>query len=47
MMAPCAGFYNNPEIGKRQVRLAYVLKKEDLARALTILRHALEAYQNR
>jgi aspartate aminotransferase len=44
MMAPAAGFYTSPELGKDQVRLAYVLKKEDLQRALFILEKALEAY---
>lgn len=44
MMAPAAGFYSTPGLGKNQVRMAYVLKKEDLAKALTILKAALEAY---
>ena len=44
MMAPAAGFYTTPGVGRDQVRLAYVLKKEDLNRALFILRKALEAY---
>jgi len=44
MMAPAAGFYRNPELGRSQVRMAYVLKKEDLAKALVILEKALEAY---
>ena len=44
MMAPAAGFYANPEIGKNQVRLAYVLNKENLKRALHILEIALERY---
>lgn len=44
MMAPAAGFYTNPELGKDQVRLAYVLEKEKIRRALFILRKALEAY---
>ncbi len=44
MMAPAAGFYTNPELGKDQVRLAYVLKKADLQRALFILSKALEQY---
>ena len=44
MMAPAAGFYSTPGSGKNQVRMAYVLKKEDLARALLILGKALEAY---
>ena len=44
MLAPAAGFYTTPGIGKNEVRLAYVLKKEDLVRALFVLRKALEAY---
>ena len=47
MMAPAAGFYGDPELGKNQVRVAYVLKKEDLAKALVILEKALEVYNNR
>ena len=47
MMAPAAGFYSTPGLGRNQVRLAYVLKKEDLSQALTILRTALEAYPGR
>ena len=47
MMAPAAGFYSNPELGRNQVRMAYVLKKEDLAKALVILEKALEVYNNR
>lgn len=46
MMAPAAGFYTNPELGKNQVRLAYVLCKKDLQRALMILEKALEEYRN-
>ena len=44
MMAPAAGFYSTPGLGRNQVRMAYVLKEEDLARALTILAEALKAY---
>lgn len=44
MMAPAAGFYNTPGLGRNQVRIAYVLKKEDLAKALVILEKALEVY---
>lgn len=44
MMAPAAGFYTTPGAGRDQVRLAYVLKKEDLTRALLVLQKALEAY---
>lgn len=47
MMAPAAGFYTTPGGGRNEVRLAYVLKKEDLQRALFVLRKALEAYPGR
>ncbi|MCD8211348.1 MAG: pyridoxal phosphate-dependent aminotransferase [Prevotella sp.] len=47
MMAPASGFYTTPGIGQDQVRIAYVLNKEDLERALLILRKALEAYPGR
>ena len=43
MMAPASGFYTTPGLGKNEVRMAYVLKKEDLAKALTVLSKALEA----
>ena len=46
MMAPASGFYSTPGMGRDQVRIAYVLKKEDLQRALFILEKALEAYNN-
>ena len=44
MMAPAAGFYSTPGLGRNQVRMAYVLRKEDLAQALKILAAALESY---
>lgn len=44
-MAPASGFYTTPGLGKNEVRLAYVLKKEDLAKALIVLEKALEAYK--
>ncbi len=47
MMAPASGFYTTPGAGSNQVRLAYVLKKEDLVRALFVLGKALEAYPGR
>ncbi len=43
-MAPAAGFYSTPGAGKDEVRVAYVLKKEDLAKALEVLEAALAAY---
>lgn len=47
MMAPAAGFYTTPGAGINQVRIAYVLKKEDLNKALVVLSKALEAYPGR
>ena len=44
MMAPASGFYTTPGIGRDEVRIAYVLKKNDLFRALFVLQKALEAY---
>jgi len=47
MMAPASGFYATPGLGKDEVRIAYVLKKEDLASAVECLKHALEVYPGR
>ena len=44
MVAPAAGFYSTPNTGKNQVRIAYVLKKENLERAIAILEKALKKY---
>jgi len=44
MLAPASGFYTTPGVGKNEVRLAYVLKKETLKTALFILQKALEVY---
>ena len=44
MMAPGSGFYSDPSVGRDEVRLAYVLNKEDLAKALVVLQKALETY---
>ena len=47
MLAPAAGFYSNAEIGKSQVRIAYVLNKSSLKRSIDCLHHALSIYPNR
>ncbi len=47
MMAPAAGFYSTPNMGLNQVRIAYVLKKEDLIRAMQILKVAISVYKTR
>lgn len=45
-MAPCSGFYTTPGLGKNEVRIAYVLNKEDLNKALIVLEKALETYNS-
>ena len=44
MVAPAAGFYSSPGLGKNQVRIAYVLKEENLRSAINILKEALKEY---
>ena len=46
MVAPAAGFYATEGLGKNQIRIAYVLEKEDLKRAVHILKEALKVYAN-
>jgi aspartate aminotransferase len=45
MVAPASGFYSTPGSGKNQIRIAYVLKKEDLVRSVELLKLALEQYK--
>lgn len=47
MMAPATGFYSTPGAGKNEVRIAYVLKKEDLTKAMKCLEEALKVYPGR
>lgn len=47
MMAPATGFYATSGLGKKEVRIAYVLKKEDLENAVTCLEKALQQYPGR
>lgn len=47
MVAPATGFYATPGLGKNEVRIAYVLKKEDLANAMETLEVALKVYPGR
>jgi len=47
MIAPAAGFYSTPGVGLNQVRIAYVLKKEDLISAVTILKEAIKVYNSK
>jgi aspartate aminotransferase len=45
MLAPANGFYSSPDKGVNEVRIAYVLKEEDLREAIEVLRVALETYK--
>ena len=47
MMVPASGFYSTPGMGRDEVRIAYVLNKEDLQRAIFLLEKALEQYNSR
>ena len=47
MVAPAQGFYSTPEIGKQQIRIAYVLNLEELQNAITIIEEALKIYPGR
>jgi aspartate aminotransferase len=46
MVAPAAGFYSTNGVGLNQIRIAYVLKKEDLISSVEILRRALKEYRD-
>ncbi len=47
MVAPAAGFYSTPGVGLDEIRIAYVLKKEDLIRSVEILKEALKQYNSK
>ena len=47
MFAPGEGFYGTPGKGRDEVRLAYILKQEDLRRAMEVLAHGIAAYNSR
>jgi aspartate aminotransferase len=47
MFAPATGFYSTPGEGKDEVRVAYVLKVEDLRKAVLCLEKALQVYPGR
>jgi len=47
MVAPAAGFYSTPHMGMNQIRIAYVLEKQNLLKAVAILKMALQAYAKR
>ena len=46
MVAPAAGFYSTPGVGKNQIRIAYVLNEESLKTAVKVLAEALKVYQD-
>jgi aspartate aminotransferase len=46
MLSPASGFYSSPRKGKNEVRIAYVLKKDDLKNALVALDAALKKYKD-
>ncbi len=47
MVSPATGFYSTPGLGKNQVRIAYVLKEEDLIEAAVVIEAALKVYPGR
>ncbi|WP_396190947.1 pyridoxal phosphate-dependent aminotransferase [Flavobacterium sp.] len=47
MVAPAAGFYSTPNVGLNEVRIAYVLKKEDLIRSVEILKEGIKVYNSK
>ena len=46
MVAPAAGFYSSPGVGLNQIRIAYVLKKESLIKAVNVIKEALKVYKD-
>ena len=46
MVAPMGGFYSDPELGKKQIRMAYVLNENDLRRSVELLHNALLQYNS-
>ncbi len=47
MLAPATGFYSHAELGKKEVRIAYVLNLDDLKNAMICLKEALKIYPGR
>lgn len=47
MLSPATGFYATPGLGKQEVRLAYVINKESITKAMKVLEKALEIYPGR
>lgn len=46
MVAPAGGFYSTPGLGLNQIRIAYVLNKDSLIKAVNIIKEALKVYKN-
>jgi len=47
MFAPAAGFYATEGLGKKEIRIAYVLKEEDMRRACQLIRLGVSAYKKK
>ena len=47
MVAPAQGFYSTSDIGKQQIRIAYVLNQEELKNAITVIEEGLKIYPGR
>ena len=47
MITPAEGFYANPEDGRSKARIAYVIQPQSITRAMEVLGHGIEAYNNR
>jgi aspartate aminotransferase len=47
MLAPATGFYGTPGLGKQEVRLAYVLNRSDIKKAMDCLAKAIQEYPGR
>lgn len=45
MVAPGAGFYATPGLGKQEIRIAYILKESDLVSAMNILAEGIKEYR--
>lgn len=47
MIAPASGFYATKGLGRKEIRIAWILKEKDLAKALDVLKRGLEEYRKR
>lgn len=47
MVAPAAGFYSSLNVGTTEIRIAYVLKKEDLIQSIAILKEGIKQYNSK